>query len=449
MKKFLRITIIMAIVLSLMAGSFGTAFATAAPKVNAEAAMVYLATTDEIIWQKNSTQEMNPASITKILTCLIAAEKLDINKEITVAKEATTVPLVERAVYEGEKRTVNELMHLALMVSANDAATALACEVAGSQKEFAKLMNAKAKELGCTNTNFVNASGVFNEKQHSCAKDIALIAAAAFSNPNVRRISGTSEYELPKSNKSSAKKLKNLNLFLEGGEITINEEKTSAKKYKEVFAGKTGTTNTNKATMAAGMEWDGMEIYAVVLGTSQTYRYADMKKLFDYAKENVQRYDAFKAGDLFEEGSLLGGATNKVAGKAAADGILNLPEGASAALVSSKAVYNDDLYAPIVTGQVIGHVDVYLGDEIVRTVDLLAAEDVEEGWFLSKWGVTNLQTIFIVGGIVLVIGFIGLIMVLRAINKKKRKAARREKLRRMALQQMESDQDHQQRDWPY
>ena len=101
------------------------------------------------------------------------------------------------------------------------------------------------------------------------------------------------------------------------------------------------------------------------------------------------------------------------------------------------------------TGQVIGHVDVYLGDEIVRTVDLLAAEDVEEGWFLSKWGVTNLQTIFIVGGIVLVIGFIGLIMVLRAINKKKRKAARREKLKRMALQQMESDQDHQQRDWPY
>ncbi|MBQ1958934.1 MAG: D-alanyl-D-alanine carboxypeptidase, partial [Firmicutes bacterium] len=232
MKRFLKATIIMAVVLSLMAGSFGTAFAAAAPKVNAEAAMVYLATTDEIIWQKNSTQEMNPASITKILTCLIAAEKLDINKEVTVAKEATTVPLVERAVYEGEKRTVNELMHLALMVSANDAAAALACEVAGSQKEFAKLMNAKAKELGCTNTNFVNASGVFNEKQHSSAKDIALIAAAAFSNPDVRRISGTREYELPKSNKSSAKTLKNLNLFLEGGELTINEEKTSAKKYK-------------------------------------------------------------------------------------------------------------------------------------------------------------------------------------------------------------------------
>ncbi|MBQ1959273.1 MAG: hypothetical protein II354_02500, partial [Firmicutes bacterium] len=135
--------------------------------------------------------------------------------------------------------------------------------------------------------------------------------------------------------------------------------------------------------------------------------------------------------------------------KVAADGILNLPEGASAALVSSKAVYNEELYAPIVTGQVIGHVDVYLGDEIVRTVDLLAAEDVEEGWFLSKWGITNLQTIFIVGGFVLVIGFIALIMVLRSINKKKRRAARREKLRRMALQQMESDQDHQQRDWPY
>ncbi|MBR6584083.1 MAG: hypothetical protein IKK69_00180 [Firmicutes bacterium] len=152
---------------------------------------------------------------------------------------------------------------------------------------------------------------------------------------------------------------------------------------------------------------------------------------------------------MFEEGSLLGGATNKVKGMAAADGILNLPEGASAALVSSKAVYNEELQAPVVTGQVIGRIDVYMGDEVVRTVDLLAAEDVEEGWFLSKWGITNLQTIFIIGGIVLVIGFVVLIMVLRSINKKKRAAARKAKLRKMALQQMENDHDHQQRNWPY
>lgn len=448
MKRIFKAVVILTMVLVMTAGSFGTAFG-ATLSVDAESAVIYCATTDEIIWQKNAGKEMNMASITKILTCLIAAEKLDLNKEVTVAKEATQVPLVEPMVREGEKIKVSDLMHMALMVSANDAAAALACEVAGGQKEFAKLMNAKAKELGCTNTNFVNASGVYHKDQHSTAKDIALIAAAAFGNPDVRRISGTREYTVPETNKGPAEKLKNLNLFLEGGELTINEEKTSAKKYKEVFAGKTGTTNENKATMAAGIEWDGLEIYAVVLGTTQGRRYVDMKKLFDYAKENVQRFDAFKKGDIFEEGSLLGGATNKVKGMAAADGILNLPEGASAALVSSKAVYNEELQAPVVTGQVIGRIDVYMGDEVVRTVDLLAAEDVEEGWFLSKWGITNLQTIFIIGGIVLVIGFVVLIMVLRSINKKKRAAARKAKLRKMALQQMENDHDHQQRNWPY
>ena len=448
MKRIFKTAVILTLALMMTVSSAAAAYG-ATLSVDAECAVIYCATTDELIWQKNANQEMNLASITKILTCLIAVEKLGLNHEVTVAKEATQVPLVEPMVREGEKISVNDLVHMALMVSANDAAAALACEVAGSQAEFAKLMNAKCKELGCTKSNFVNASGVYHKDQHSTAKDIALIAAAAFGNADIRRISSTRTYTVPATNKGPAEDLKNLNLFLEGGELTINEEKTSAEKYPEVFAGKTGTTNMNKATMAAGMEWDGLEIYAVVLGTTQGRRYVDMKKLFDYAKENVQRYDAFKKGDLFEPGSLLGGATNKVTGMAATDGILNLPEGASASLVSSKAVYNADLYAPIKTGDIIGYIDIYMGDEVVRTMDLVAAEDVEEGWFLSKWGITNLQTIFIFAGLAVVVGFIVLIVVLRTLNKKKKEAARKARLRRMVMEEMARDEDHQQRNWPY
>ncbi|MBR5229386.1 MAG: D-alanyl-D-alanine carboxypeptidase [Firmicutes bacterium] len=451
MKRFFKTILTMAVALTLAAGAAETAAAASGPDLEGTGAVVYCETTDEIIWEKNADKKYNLASITKLMTCLIAAEELGLDTVVTVDKEATNVKKGESVVFEGEKITVENLIYESLLVSANDAAKALAIAVSGSEEEFAKLMNERAAAIGCTKTKFLTASGVWTESGHGAsARDVALIAAEALNNADIRRIAGTSEYTVPATNKNTEPRLlESSNLFLKGGEAEWWGQKFTVEAFEGVFGGKTGTTNKNKTTMVVGCDFDGLEVYVVTLNSTPEKRYTDIKKLLDYAKENVQRYDAFKKGDLFEEGSLLGGATNKVVGMAAEDGIINLPEGASASLITVTAIYDENLYAPIAKGQVIGKLNIYMADEVVRTLDLVASEDVKEGWFLSKWGITNLQTIIIIGAAVLVIGTIVLIISMRIVNKKRREAERKARLRRMVLKQMEQDLDHRQRNWPY
>ena len=160
-------------------------------------------------------------------------------------------------------------------------------------------------------------------------------------------------------------------------------------------------------------------------------------------------HQVFKKGDLFEDAKLTHGATNKVAGVAAYNGIINLPEGASTSLITTKAVYEEDLKAPIKKGDRLGVVEIYLADEKVREIRLVAAEDVKEGWFLSRFGITNLQTILICGAAVLVVLFVITVFTLRAINMKKKKRRRQQRIMEAARRELEREQSMKQRGWPY
>ena len=136
------------------------AFAASAPSVTGTSAMVYSATTNEVLWEKNADAKLNLASITKLMTCLIAMEELGPDCLVTVDAEATRVDKVSSAVYAGEEITVEDLVYEALLTSANDAAKALGIAVSGTQRKLAGKMNSRAKKIGCTNTHFANASGV-------------------------------------------------------------------------------------------------------------------------------------------------------------------------------------------------------------------------------------------------------------------------------------------------
>ena len=330
-----------------------------------------------------------------------------------------------------------------------DAAKALAITASGSEKKFVKLMNQKAKELGCKNTRFVTSSGVYNKNHYSSAEDIVKIARAAFANPDVLRIAKVAEYTVPATNKTDAVTLKTTNLFLKGGEADTGNGKIKIKKYKGMVAGKTGTTNVNRTTMVVLCKIDGFDIYAVILDSTLQQRYRDIKKLLDYAKATLSPYKAFESGQSFEGAKLKGGATNRVNALASADGLINLPEGASASLVTTQVSFDADLQAPIKKGQVIGKAAVYLADEKIREIDLTAAEDVKEGWFLSRFGITNLQTVILFFALAVILAFCILILVLRTINKRKRKAARQRRLMEAARRQMEREKDLKQRNWPY
>ena len=169
-------------------------------------------------------------------------------------------------------KTCSLLVYAALLASANDAAKALAITVSGSEKKFVKLMNQKAKELGCKNTRFVTSSGVYNKNHYSSAEDIVKIARAAFANPDVLRIAKVAEYTVPATNKTDAVTLKTTNLFLKGGEADTGNGKIKIKKYKGMVAGKTGTTNVNRTTMVVLCKIDGFDIYAVILDSTLQQR---------------------------------------------------------------------------------------------------------------------------------------------------------------------------------
>ena len=451
MKKRLKFFTALVLITLLLTGAWPAAAfaASSGPDITGSAAYVYCATTEEVLWQKNASKQYTLASITKLMTCLLAAEKLDLAEEVTITQAATEVIKTESFVYAGEKIKAEDLVYAALLASANDAAKALAITVSGNEKKFVKLMNQKAKELGCKNTRFVTSSGVYNKNHYSSAEDIVKIARAAFANPDVLRIAKVAEYTVPATNKTDAVTLKTTNLFLKGGEADTGNGKIKVKKYKGMVAGKTGTTNVNRTTMVVLCKIDGFDIYAVILDSTLQQRYRDIKKLLDYAKATLSPYKAFESGQSFEGAKLKGGATNRVNALASADGLINLPEGASASLVTTQVSFDADLQAPIKKGQVIGKAAVYLADEKIREIDLTAAEDVKEGWFLSRFGITNLQTVILFFALAMILAFCILILILRTINKRKRKAARQRRLMEAARRQMEREKDLKQRNWPY
>lgn len=460
MKRFLKQTLTTILMISILltqavvsAGwiSGGTALAAESkdPSVKAKGAIVYCATTGEVVWEKNADKKYNPASMTKLMTCLLAIENLDLKKKVEVTAEATNVIPSKMYLQAGEKITVEDLLYAALLESANDAAMALAIETAGSVKKFAKMMNQRAAAIGCTNTIFVNPSGLAAEGHRSTARDIALISEEAFKNDTLRKIAGTLEHTIEKTNKSEERKLENGNLFLDGGTLQLSSGTITVKKYKGVFGGKTGTTENQVATMTVGLDYDGLELYAVILGSTMEKRYSDIRKLLDYGKENVAKYVVFEKGTEFEAAKLKGGATNRVKGTAADPGYINLPEGASASLVTTQAVYEEDLTAPVKKDQKIGTVEIYLADELVRSIDLLAAETVEKGWFLSRFGITNFQTVVICTVLALVVVFFIAIFTLRAINRKKKQRRRQQRIMEAARRELEREQSMKQRGWPY
>lgn len=430
------------------ATSFGFA-ASNSPAIKAETAVIYNGQTNEVLWQKDADKRMEPASITKLMTALVAIENLELSKIVTITKAVEDIEPTEIGLEEGEEIPVRDLLYATLLYSANDAATALAIETSGTVEDFAALMNEKARELGCKNTNFVNASGLSDDNHYSTALDLAVIAKAALSNPEIRKISGTTEYTIPETNLSDKREISNFNLFLKGKEFKYEESTITVEKYKGVFGGKTGTLSDDYTTMVTGLEIEGVEFYSVIIGTHFADRFDDMKKALDFAKASISKYVPFKKGAEFGTVKLKGGATNKVTAIAAAEGFVNLPEGASASLVTTKCIYSDTLTAPISKGQLVGVVEIYLAEDLCGKVDLVAAESVEEGWFLSTIGITNFQTILMGVSLAAILIFAIVILVLRVKNKKRQAEIRKEKIREEARKQLEREEDLRRRNWHF
>lgn len=278
--KSTRRKISLIFLISLMVMMLMTGFSIASsspPEVNGSAYVLYDATTDTFLLGENQDEALSPASITKVMTVLLALENLELDETITITKEMfIDIPndYVRLGLIADEVLTVEELLYANLLISANDASMAIALTLSDSVEGFSRMMNERAAELGCTNTHFTNPYGLADPEHLTSAHDMALILSKALEYEDFVRISTTRYHAMEKTEFFDGNRgLPNGNKFVEKGKYA----------YEYYIGGKTGYTDLSKNTLVAGAVKDGRKLVSVILGAPvPDQRYIDMRALFDH-----------------------------------------------------------------------------------------------------------------------------------------------------------------------
>ena len=251
------------------------------PSIEAQAAVLMDVNTEAVLYSKNADTQLYPASITKILTTLLACENLNAKTNITVSENASTsVTAGDSSIYAapGEEFTRDQALMAVMLQSANEMSVAVAEEVSGSVKKFTELMNWRAKLFGCKNTHFNNPNGLPDENHYTTASDMAKIAKSAWLNPLFRRYCTKRYYEIPPTNKfAEARQLLNHHKMMAGRDYA----------YDGVLGGKTGYTDAAGATLITYAKRGNMTLVAVVMN-SVNGAWADTKSLLDYGFDNFE-----------------------------------------------------------------------------------------------------------------------------------------------------------------
>lgn len=347
------------------------------------------AKTGKIIYEKNAYEIAYPASTTKIMTAILALENCSLDETATASYEAIyTVPVSysNADIKLGEELTVNQLLHVLLIQSANEAANILAEHIAGSISSFASMMNSKAQEIGCLNTHFVNANGVHDKNHYTTAYDLALIGRYAMQNETFRSIVSTSIYTLPATNMH----VENNRVFGNTNELIRKNNSDGVANYYYPYATgiKTGYTDAAKNCIVASAKKDGVEYIVVILGGENTEnglsgRYLDCKKLFDYAFENYTTQTLYEAKSTLKNINISNGTNSTKKLKVIIEDEICVlkKQKTNISSITPSIDMNSELLAPITANTVIGKIT-YNIDGNEYSSNLLAGSDVVES---NKW----------------------------------------------------------------
>ena len=255
------------------------------PQIYSEAGIVMDIDSGAILYAKNIDAPHYPASITKILTALVALENNELTDIVTITPEDYN--FLKRGdnhigLKNKEQITMEDALQGTLLASGNEVAHALGSNTEGGYDNFLRLMNEKAKELGCTNSNFMNSHGLHDDNHYTSARDMALISAAAFQNPEFRRITGNKLYTIPETN------VTNETRSFEHHHKMLFDWRSQY--YEYCVGGKTGYTDKALNTLVTFATKDDINLVSVVLrthGSGNTY--VDTKAMLDYAFEKFSK----------------------------------------------------------------------------------------------------------------------------------------------------------------
>ena len=310
-------------------------------KTQSKSAIVMEVNTGTVLYEKKSHEKHYPASITKIMTTLLALENGNLSDMVTFSDDAINNTEGSGIARDyGEQMTLEQCLYGVMLESANECAYAVAEHVGGTVENFVDMMNAKAKELGCTNTHFANPHGLQDENHYTTAHDMALIAQAAYQNETFRIIIGTKMYTIPPTNKHAEETV------LRNHHDMLCTYHNANRKYLYPYCvgGKTGYTATANSTLVTYAEKDGMTLICVVMNTQSPNQFIDTVNLFDYAFDNFQVLNVSENDtDYSAEATVDNGNLNNIAPfvELDKDAVIVLPKTAEFSDTSSSVEYND------------------------------------------------------------------------------------------------------------
>lgn len=339
--------------------------------ISAETCILIDNRTNKILYSKEENKKMYPASTTKILTAIIVLENSNLDDVVTASYDAImSIPegYSTANIQIGEQFTIEQLLELLLVPSANDAANVLAEYIGGSTDSFVSMMNTKINELGLTNTHFTNVYGLHDENHYTTAYDLAFMMKYCLKNDTFRKIAGKASCAIPATNKYGTRSYNSTN------ELLIP---SSPNYYQYLTAGKTGYTSKANGCLVSSAYKDNLELICVVLGSDN--RFSDTKTLYEYAYSNYSIKNIVNENDII--------TTTKIsnATKSTQDLDLIISETISALVdnnedisnITPEITLNENISAPIEEGAVLGKVK-YTVNGVSYTTDLIASHYVEK-----------------------------------------------------------------------
>ncbi len=352
------------------------------PDIISQAAILMDNKSGKILYAKNENEKMYPASTTKIVTAILTLENCNLDEVVTVSYDATmSIPegYSSASLQIGETLTVEQLLQLLLVHSANDAANVLAEYVGGSVESFVSMMNTKMNELGLSHTHFTNTFGMHHNNHYTTAQDLAIIMKYCIKNEDFRKLAGSASCAIPATNKYDTRKYNSTN------ELIIPNNRNY---YPYLTSGKTGYTSQAGDCLVSCSYKDDLELICVVLGgktvNGVSTRFSETRNLYQYGYDNYSVKTILNANDIVTQIEISNGTKDTKN--------LDLLANSTIRTLLANTVLEEDLpfkinvkenmKAPIEQGDPLGSIS-YTIDGVEYKSDLIASHCVEKSKLLN------------------------------------------------------------------
>lgn len=324
--------------------------------ISAKSAILIEASSGDAVFEKDADQRLPMASTTKIMTALVALSECDIDKTVNIPSEAVGTEGSSIYLAENEQLSMRDLLYAMLLESANDAAAAIAVDIAGGIDEFADLMNIKAHELGLSNTHFSNPHGLDDDDHYTSARDLAHLTAAALENRDFAEIVSTYKTTIQRS----------------GEERLIVNHNRLLRTYESAIGVKTGFTQKSGRCLVSAAERDGVRMIAVTLNAPDDWN--DHRIMLDYGFSEFECLSLSNVGEISVKLPVFGGTESYVRCTNTESLSLVLPKGSH---VTRKIEGERYVASPVKAGDALAKAVFICRGKTVAEIPLYAEEDVD------------------------------------------------------------------------